>query len=121
MYCGGGAPEGCVNTPVCGGGGMFCVGDTAGAEVVVAVVVVVVEVDGAFLLLLHAVSTPAVMIATTAAAAAIRLAVIPGLIQLFLSFTDSLGRGQNPPKKMARSAQGIPRFAVARAISPFCA
>jgi hypothetical protein len=88
-----------VNTPVCGGLGMFWVGDTDGAvvdcPVVVVgaaldvVVVVVVEVEGLLLALLpHAVSTPAAMIVTAAAAAAMRPAVDPDVISVFLSSTD---------------------------------
>jgi hypothetical protein len=45
VYGGEGALEGAVNTPVCGGLGMFWVGDTDGAVVDCAVVVVGVAVD----------------------------------------------------------------------------
>jgi hypothetical protein len=81
-----------VNTPVCGGLGMFCVGDIDGVvdngPVVVVgatldVVVVVVDVEGLLLVLLpHAVNAPAAMIATAPAAAAMRPAFNPDLISV---------------------------------------
>lgn len=81
-----------MNTPVCGGLGMFAVGDTDedvddGPVVVVAaaldvVVVVVDEVDGVLLPLLPqpAVNAPAAMTATAPPAAAMRPAFDPGPI-----------------------------------------
>lgn len=90
MNGGGGTLGGGVNTPVCGGLGMFAVGDTDedvddGPVVVVAAaldVVVVVEVDGVLLPLLPqpAVNAPAAMTATAPAAAAMRPAFDPGPI-----------------------------------------
>ena len=97
VYGGEGALEGGVNTPVCGGLGMFWVGDTDGAVVDCAVVVVGVAVDVVAVvavgvagllvpLLPHAVSAPAAMIVTAATAEA--TAFDPALISVVLSSTD---------------------------------
>jgi hypothetical protein len=107
VYGGEGASEGGVKTPVCGGLGMFWVGDSDGAVVdgpvvvvgaaldvvvagvVVGVVVGVVEVGALLALLPHAaVTAPAAMIMTAVAAAAMRPAFDPDLISVVLSSPD---------------------------------